>query len=408
MDRSKNLTASNPEEERAELLTARQITMDPYPKFAELPQNHSSGTGLHEIDFVGELRYWSEFLPEVRKTFRETKWDDDRKVSARLCPQDLNLGEYFRCGAEISTSGRYVTHVLNPMSGIAKHLGYNITSGDWSVAGVKLEWPRSMPAIPAEKDRSSIPDYVLVDTMAKKPRALGEAKHPWGKNTDQNVKGARKGDAAQEKLLRRFLGQVSRDMWAAKLKLGFMTTYTWTVFIRRDIVDKQWVLFYSDAIHHTTKSEMGTSDISASVRECMLYFFTLASGDRSNWSLENEQQEPLEQWVKIIERKASSRSKATDATVLPQQVHRIPSEASLRPPTPTTSKTTQLPQRPRNPGLGQSKSNSTAVERSKYTDVGEISTYQEFYKFTLNGRLQMKHQEDGLWIKRMRIYSTTK
>ncbi|OJJ78146.1 hypothetical protein ASPBRDRAFT_25750 [Aspergillus brasiliensis CBS 101740] len=206
MDWSKPPAASKPKDETVELLTAREVTMDSYPKFAELPQNHPSDTELREIDFVGSLRYWNNFSTDVRKAFQETKWDN-RAVSARLGPQDLNYSEHFRCGAEISTSARYVTHVLNPMSAIAKHLGYHVSSGDWSVAGMKLEWPKSMPAIPSEKDKSSIPDYVLVDLVTKNPRALGEAKHPWGKYPDQNVKGARTGDAVQDKLLRRFLGR---------------------------------------------------------------------------------------------------------------------------------------------------------------------------------------------------------
>ncbi|GKZ51957.1 hypothetical protein AbraIFM66951_008550, partial [Aspergillus brasiliensis] len=62
MDQSKTPAASKlKEDETVELLTAREVTMDSFPKFAELPQNHSSGTGLHEIDFVGSLRYWDNF-----------------------------------------------------------------------------------------------------------------------------------------------------------------------------------------------------------------------------------------------------------------------------------------------------------------------------------------------------------
>lgn len=181
--------------------------MDSFPYIAELSQNHSSGTGLHDIRFNGKLRYWNDFPMEVRRAFQETKWDD-RAVSARLGPEDLNYSEHFCCGAEISTSARYVTHVLNPMTGVAKHLGYNISSGDWSVAGVKLEWPKSMPAIPLEKDKSSIPDYVLLDLLSKEPRVLGEAKHPWGKGpVDLTVERARSGDDVQKAALCKFLGR---------------------------------------------------------------------------------------------------------------------------------------------------------------------------------------------------------
>lgn len=185
-------------------------------------------------------------------------------------------------------------------------------------------------------------------------------------------------------------------MWAAKLKLGFMTSYTWTVFIRRERIDDEWVLFFSDTIHHTAKSKMGASDTSVSVRECMLYYFQLAAGERSNWSLENEQQEPLQDWVIIKERNPSSRPNATTPTTyFPQQVHRIPSGASLGPPTPTTSKTMQLPQRPRHSGRGQSESDSTDAKRAEYRDFGEVSIYGKFYKFTLDGKLSMKDRDYG-------------
>ncbi|OJJ78145.1 hypothetical protein ASPBRDRAFT_656411 [Aspergillus brasiliensis CBS 101740] len=139
---------------------------------------------------------------------------------------------------------------------------------------------------------------------------------------------------------------------------------------------------------------MGTSDTSVSVRECMLYYFKLAAGERSNWSLENEQQEPLQDWVIIKERDPSRRPNATTPTTyFPQLVHRIPSGASLGPPTPTTSKTMQLPQRPRNSGRGQSDSDSTEAKRVEYRDVGEVSIYGKFYKFTLDGKLSMKDRD---------------
>lgn len=182
-------------------------------------------------------------------------------------------------------------------------------------------------------------------------------------------------------------------MWAAKLKLGFMTNYTWTVFIRRAMIGDDWVLFFSDAIHHTVKSKPGTSDTTVSVRECMLYYLKLAAGEQSDWSLESEEREPLEQWVKIIERDSKTRSKAFPTTFLPQQLHRIPSGASLRPPTPTTGKTMQLPHHPRSLGQGPKQSDSATAKRSEYTDVGELSEYEDFYKFSADGQVKMKYQD---------------
>ncbi|KAI9037208.1 uncharacterized protein KD926_000713 [Aspergillus affinis] len=397
MERSKISATPDPKDGTVELLTARDITMDSYPKYAELPRNHSSGTGLHEISFVGRLRYWDNFLEKVRESFQETEWDT-RPVSARLCPQDLNCTEHFRCGAEISTSSRYIANVLNPISGIAEHLGYGVSSGDWTVAGWKLEWPRITSAIPSteekkdkEKDKSSIPDYVLIDVGTKSPRALGEAKHPWGTTPDPYVKGARIGDETQEQNLRRFLGQLSRDMWAAKLQLGFMTNYTWTVFVRRARIDDEWILFFSDAIHHTTKSKISASNITVSVRECMLYYFQLAAGARSGWSLEDGQREPLDEWVKIKEKDPNARSKELPTHTLPQQIHRVP--GALRPPTPTSGKTMELPQHLRKPGQGPKESVSAAAKRSEYRDVGELSGKGKFYHFMLDGRATLKSQD---------------
>lgn len=194
---------SGPSETRA--FTAQDIIVDSFPAVRENVR-HSSGTGLHEIDFIGELKYWETFNEEVRSAFKGVEWKQYRRgMSAQVVSgKDVNYTEYYVSGAEISTSARYVTHVLNPVSGVAQELGHNAAFSDWTAAGKMLSWPPPDKGID-EKNKKSTPDYALL--MCGETRALGEAKHPWGTKPDIYVKNAQKGVTDYVRQLRRSVGK---------------------------------------------------------------------------------------------------------------------------------------------------------------------------------------------------------
>ncbi|KAL2814045.1 hypothetical protein BJX63DRAFT_421023 [Aspergillus granulosus] len=218
---------------KTQWFTARDIIVDSFPGVGE-SNRHSSGSGLHKISFIGKLQYWENFTVEVRAAFNSVNWDKHRRnIAARTrTGKDLNYTEYFLCGAEISTMPQ---------------------------ATNKKE----------EKGEKSVLDYAVL--VQKEMHALGEAKHPWGTTPELYINNAAEEKPPAQKL-RRFLGQVARDMWAADVKYAFMTNYSWTVFLRREKVNGTWTLFYSDAISHKTRSiphKKGKGSVS--VRECMLF-----------------------------------------------------------------------------------------------------------------------------------------
>ncbi|KAL4959252.1 uncharacterized protein BDV14DRAFT_193929 [Aspergillus stella-maris] len=238
-------------------LTAFDIIMDNFPDNAETGR-HSSGTGLHKIDFKGKLEYWADFQQNVRTFCSKVKWDKSLEpFAARLEGQeDIYFTEYFHCGAEIPSTDK------------------------------NLAWPKEV--IEAEKqakDKRSIPDYALLLPRPRKAHALGEAKHPWSRKADLLVTNARRGDGNADDDLRRFLGN-----------MPFMTTYKWTVFLQRKKVDGKWMLFYTDPISNKKRLEP-SGDVS--VRACMLYILDTVSHQESDWSLAHEEQEPLSEWAVI-------------------------------------------------------------------------------------------------------------
>ena len=305
-------------------MTARDLTMESFPIYTEQTGNHSSGTGLHDIDFVGRLCYWEDFRQNVLKVFTSTSWNDHPDIlSLRLRSNSLNsLGyEHFRCGAEISTNGRYAHHVLHVMTAVARELGYDLAFGDWSVTPDSIKWSQSNPSTSTEKQKRSVPDYALIDIHTSKPHALGEGKHPWGTLPERLVEGTRSGEQDREKRFRHFLGefyhfcthsapdinlsvgQLARDMWASNLRFGFMSNFKYTIFVRRELVDQKWTLFYSDAIPYTAQSVLSQGSVTeVSARECMLHILEAVSKESSNWSLPAEKREPIEKWVYIKER----------------------------------------------------------------------------------------------------------
>jgi hypothetical protein len=85
-------------------------------------------------------------------------------------------------------------------------------------------------------------------------------------------------------LIRNHIGQISRYMFHAKVRYGFLSTYKGTIFLKQEqdisTYRQSWVLWYSNIISHETSSSDVAPGISnpleyhdkVSVRECFLFF----------------------------------------------------------------------------------------------------------------------------------------
>jgi hypothetical protein len=88
-------------------------------------------------------------------------------------------------------------------------------------------------------------------------------------------------------------------MWSLGLRFGFVTNYEYTMFLKRDIVDGQQTLFFSDAISYEAKSIISprpNPTPKVSLRECMLFLVHHAS---SNWQFPSDKSGDLNNWVYI-------------------------------------------------------------------------------------------------------------
>ncbi|PYH46581.1 uncharacterized protein BP01DRAFT_397108 [Aspergillus saccharolyticus JOP 1030-1] len=295
--------------------TCHEFVEDLFSDIAERSGKHSSGTGLHVIDFIGELRYWHDFQDEVEQVLAKVEWENyQHPVTAYIETGDVYYREHFLCGAEISSSARFISNVLNPLTGVANILGYPLYFGDWTVTVDKLKWP--VLTLANEQDKIFTGKPGTITETEGKARAIGEAKHPWGTLPDANIKQALKGDKEGEKLLRRFLGQIARDMWAANLKYAFMTNYRWTVFLRREFSDGKWTLYHSDAIKHDSKAQHRDHTASISVRQCVLFtMIKVASSNPEDWSTNESRRGPLSTWVYIAPDKKEGTEKTTSSNL---------------------------------------------------------------------------------------------
>lgn len=72
-----------------------------------------------------------------------------------------------------------------------------------------------------------------------------------------------------------------------KVKYGFYTTYKHTIFLKQEIRDNHWVLWYSRPIEFDTWSTAPARTGPVSLRECFLYLQTqIVVG---NWSANNDE-----------------------------------------------------------------------------------------------------------------------
>ncbi|KAI9039004.1 uncharacterized protein KD926_010106 [Aspergillus affinis] len=325
---------------------ASDVCLDPWEQLEIWglgPYGHENSLFTRECDLMEHVariycsshaiptKIISIFQEEVRKFDTSEPW---RKyttlVAARLKKEkDLNYSKFFLCGAEISSSGRYVTHVLNPVGGIAKKLDYGFRFSDWTAAGKILQWPPNfVEAEKQMKEKRSIPDYTLYCISSKEARALGEAKHPWVNRSDLFVKYARQGQ-------KEYVDQLQRFFWTSI---------------------SRYKLFYSDAISHVAKYTNGGN---VSMRLYLMYLVHTISGDTSAWSLKNEEREPFPDWVEFPTTPTVTKTDSPTASQASQA--RVP------------EKTIQLPGRPRN--------TNQAAERANYAYVGQFESYERFWQY---------------------------
>ncbi|KZF26200.1 hypothetical protein L228DRAFT_242633 [Xylona heveae TC161] len=232
--------------------------------------SQTTSLSTHDLEFKATLVHWTAFENEVRSTFRSTPWSAEILGYAAQNRQSSLDREQIICGDESSIVGRFNQHVGQVMGSVFRTLDISLWFGDY----------RASPDVSMGGDT---PDIVVMDGDGLL-KLVGEAKTPWRHNIASTM-------LQPQERLRRYLGQISRYMYIAKIKFGFLTTYNQTIFFKQEPDPRKrgrWVLWHSNTIWHHTPSQQigdpvpGDYREKVSVRECFLFLAKkIASGDFS-------------------------------------------------------------------------------------------------------------------------------
>ncbi|KAK2803493.1 hypothetical protein FQN50_006928 [Emmonsiellopsis sp. PD_5] len=291
---------------QVQALTAKDVTLQPLIGYNDNPIRHVKSSSFHALWYTGDLEAWDDFNSEVQGNFARVSWDNYSTIISYALPKDVSelhvdAGDHFICGEELSISGRWVQHALQPMSAIGKELKYGMVFGDWKatsdrqVGFVKDTQPVSEEADsdeetvfsdstagngpnPNRKRKVFIPDYALLVEQNGAPRAVGEAKTPW--NHELDVLWHDFVDGKEQFGLRRALGQIGNYMIELELKYGFLTNYKWTLFLKREESNDSERLYCSPPVSYNATP---LSKDPISVRQALLLLQSRVVGNKSEW-----------------------------------------------------------------------------------------------------------------------------
>lgn len=226
--------------------------------------NHTTSSALHDVEFTGPMREWTDFITEVLTTDQANKWTLTI-VDCELSSRDIHKEKVF-VGDENGLQGRFQQSVGQVVGAALEAEFINISFGDFKTAGVVYR---------------GTPDCIMVldeNTPILEIKAVGELKVPW-----VAVHNLEKGFKRDDRR-RGLLGQLAEYMYDLKVKYGWMSTYEDTVLLRQVKAEGIWYLEYSPVVKYTTSYLPSNNSGIPSLRQC---FFHLASVAKSQGEVVN-------------------------------------------------------------------------------------------------------------------------
>jgi hypothetical protein len=222
-----------------------------------LGPNHTKSNALHDIEFVGELHSWSNFLRFVETYVQDQRWSNkvikythglgDPEAESQLIGDETGLQGVFN-----HSVGFMVGKILNAQS-------IDLEFADFKCLG---------------NPYANTPDSILMTKNAQL-KVVEELKVPWMYEHEMS-------EAYEEEImLRHLLAQPIKYMNDLNCTYGFMSNYSETIFLRQQFIEGKWVVDYSPVIQASTsyvKTDLG--DLLAtpvvSLRQCFLAVAALA------------------------------------------------------------------------------------------------------------------------------------
>ncbi|KAK6344185.1 hypothetical protein TWF696_007827 [Orbilia brochopaga] len=159
---------------------------------------------------------WGDFLDDVEEFF------STRDLFQRVAINDSAV-EHVIVGNETGVSGRVFANVGQPLGKAWSSCGIE------GLQGLRFHDPQVDEKVRREPHNGpDFPDFIISDTseVNASPRIVGEIKAPWR----IQLKNVYEAPAIFVELL---MGQLSRQMRLLNLKYGILTTYEYTIFVRR-------------------------------------------------------------------------------------------------------------------------------------------------------------------------------
>lgn len=234
----------------------REVAAQALPPLPQGP-NHTNSNALHNIEYVGELCHWVDFLRFVEIHIQGQTWSNKViKYTPRL---DGPEAESHLIGDETGLQGVF-NHSVGFMVGkILRAQSIDLQFADFKCLGDP--YPKT-------------PDSILMTSIAHL-KVIGELKVPW-------VSAHQMSEAYEEEtMLRHLLARPIKYMKDLDCMYGFMSNYCETIFLRQVFIGSRWAVEYSPVIQASTsyvKTDLG--DLLAtpivSLRQCFLAIAALA------------------------------------------------------------------------------------------------------------------------------------
>lgn len=234
------------------------------------------------------VRSWPDFAKEVKALVEPYcgKYEAFNSIVAK---------EVFAVANELGVQGRFVNNVLHPVGEVTELMKFGVRFGDAQYGVNRRQDPvkkgqkrkRGLQKIKKAKSKL-IPDIVMVDRKTHTIRVVGEVKTFWifapkKRQTWHNFLSAKlgmwsyifPGKISKADCTVNDIGQVARYMDDHYCRYGFLTTYEYTWFVKRQD-DTHFLM--SPPISATAQS----STYGVSLRECLFATAIRAADDKES------------------------------------------------------------------------------------------------------------------------------
>ncbi|KAJ5794954.1 hypothetical protein N7457_001553 [Penicillium paradoxum] len=226
--------------------TAAQVILRTVPPLTTINGTRyvSNSSEVISLRFFHE---WQSFKQDVLEV-------SDSLDLSHPVPYTDDISESYVVGSELGLTGRFSKNVCDPVSKVFATTGLShLKFGDYqSSAG--------------PTDTSQVPDITMFNTTGPpRPAVVGELKSFWTVELeDYSIRGG------YPRLIgiQHHIAQLVKYMRSSKLKFGFLSTYEWTVFIRR-----------TAPYHFDMSLPIARDTSNPSLRQCFLALGVMASKD---------------------------------------------------------------------------------------------------------------------------------